>query len=427
MSYAWNGVRARAARWIGVARWSSGTLLFAALPAAAVQAVTVVEFYNATLGHYFMTPLAGEIQALDSHQFVGWARTGLSFDAYAKDSHPASAVAICRMYNDHFNGTSTHFYGPRDTDCAATQQHFPDWTFEDPELFDAQPANAQEICPAGQYPIYRVYNNGKGGAPNHRFTNSPELVQQMVAQGYAAETGVRWCTPTPPPVMLPPPPIASATGIWMGTTTQNEPVTVIVASDGTFYAEYFKAGTTTEAGVVYGTATIDDGVFTAGATDSPVAAQGETNGLARAAAVNGTYTSGDRIHLAISGANGAHTLDAMYVAGSEVAPDLASLAGGYAGYTGHAGGRQEAGTSMKSDGTFTGGNPACSYAGTFTSRADIDAFNWTVHSTNGTTCIFGAGPISGIAYQAPGSKKLSAFAPFPLGEIDLYFLIGTRP
>ena len=57
--------------------------LFAAGVSAPVPAETVVEYYNATLDHYFITPLANEIAALDSGTIAGWTRTGLAFDASA--------------------------------------------------------------------------------------------------------------------------------------------------------------------------------------------------------------------------------------------------------------------------------------------------------------------------------------------------------
>ena len=39
--------------------------------------VSVVEFYNASLDHYFITYVADEIAKLDNGTFKGWARTGL--------------------------------------------------------------------------------------------------------------------------------------------------------------------------------------------------------------------------------------------------------------------------------------------------------------------------------------------------------------
>jgi hypothetical protein len=47
------------------------------------ETVDVVEFYNAGLDHYFITAFPDEIAKLDNGTFVGWARTGQSFRAYA--------------------------------------------------------------------------------------------------------------------------------------------------------------------------------------------------------------------------------------------------------------------------------------------------------------------------------------------------------
>src|SRR6478735_1474164 len=66
---------------------------------APVDAETVVEFYNVSLDHYFITPLADEIAALDSGRIGGWTRTGFVFDAFAGspgDGRPVSPV--CRFY-----------------------------------------------------------------------------------------------------------------------------------------------------------------------------------------------------------------------------------------------------------------------------------------------------------------------------------------
>jgi len=53
-------------------------------------------------------------------------------------------------------------------------------------------------CPSGTTPVYRIYNDGHGGAPNHRFTIDPAIRAQMIAGGYIAEgsgIGVAMCTP----------------------------------------------------------------------------------------------------------------------------------------------------------------------------------------------------------------------------------------
>ena len=45
----------------------------------------MTEFYNAGLNQYFITPYADEAAMLDAAITIkGWARTGVSFSAYAK-------------------------------------------------------------------------------------------------------------------------------------------------------------------------------------------------------------------------------------------------------------------------------------------------------------------------------------------------------
>jgi Abnormal spindle-like microcephaly-assoc'd, ASPM-SPD-2-Hydin len=160
--------------------------------------VTVVEYYDATFDHYFITSVGGEISALGKPPFDDWQPTGLTFQAYAPTSPPAGTVGVCRFFNDHFNGVSTHFYAPHGLGCEQTIADFPDWTLEDPNLFFANLPDAAGNCPSGQIPVYRLYNNGIGGAPNHRFTIDAGVRQQMIAKGYAPEgagIGVGWCAP----------------------------------------------------------------------------------------------------------------------------------------------------------------------------------------------------------------------------------------
>jgi hypothetical protein len=55
------------------------------------------------------------------------------------------------------------------------------------------------MCPAGAGPLYRAYNNGIGGAPNHRYTTSMATLNTMLAQGWVfegdANTRVFACVP----------------------------------------------------------------------------------------------------------------------------------------------------------------------------------------------------------------------------------------
>jgi hypothetical protein len=53
-------------------------------------------------------------------------------------------------------------------------------------------ARARKLC-AGTTPLHRLYNNGQGGAPNHRYTTCTNLRDRMVAnEGWVSE-GVAMC------------------------------------------------------------------------------------------------------------------------------------------------------------------------------------------------------------------------------------------
>lgn len=42
-------------------------------------------------------------------------------------------------------------------------------------------------CPVAAVLLHRAYNNGRSGAPNHRYTTDAALLDRMVTQGWTAE------------------------------------------------------------------------------------------------------------------------------------------------------------------------------------------------------------------------------------------------
>jgi hypothetical protein len=362
---------------MGVLRTIAAWLLLAAAALSAHAAdVTLVEYYNASLGHYFMTSYPAEIAVLDSHALPGWARTGLAFDAYDAASHPASARAICRMYNDHYNGTSSHFYGTRDAECALTRQLFPDWTYEAPEFFDADVPDAAGACPPGQYQVYRMFNNGIGGAPNHRFTNSPDVVTMMVAKGYANE-GVHWCTTSPPPAVLPSS-HADGEGLWRGTTAAGQGFDVLVLADGTLEIAYSSPGTKVYAGSVRAIATLAANGFSASdAQDLP----GLSTSTPRFG-FGGDVTAmvvGETLTLA----SGMASVTAAYDATYDQPASLAAVAGSHSGALGHVVVQGSATITIGADGSLLVYASECDYAGTVTPRADAAVFDAVLRATRG--------------------------------------------
>ena len=63
---------------------------------ATAAIVPVIEYYNSSQDHYFITSLQADITALDTGKFTGWSRTGRSFQAY--DQPTAGASPVCRFY-----------------------------------------------------------------------------------------------------------------------------------------------------------------------------------------------------------------------------------------------------------------------------------------------------------------------------------------
>jgi hypothetical protein len=168
---------------------------------AAPPTATVIEYHHAVFDHYFITPVAAEIALLDAHAppFQDWSRTGFTFNVYINAGAPVSSVAICRFFNTSFAPKSSHFYAPHGGVCEDTLRLFPDWGLEDDKLFNMMMPDATGACPAGTIPVYRLYNGGMGGAPNHRFVTSLAERQKMIDLMYLPEgngIGVGMCAPS---------------------------------------------------------------------------------------------------------------------------------------------------------------------------------------------------------------------------------------
>jgi hypothetical protein len=162
-------------------------LLFVAAVPAAAGTLVAVEYYNATLDHYFVTAAPDEIAKLDRGEFVGWQRTQQSFNVFDPATPVAGASAVCRFYGKPSAGLDSHFYSASAAECQEVRRRFAG-------VWDEETANAFGIflpdlstgqCPATTVPVYRSWNSRADS--NHRFTTDPAIQQAMLARGYIAE------------------------------------------------------------------------------------------------------------------------------------------------------------------------------------------------------------------------------------------------
>ena len=158
-----------------------------------------IEYYEATLDHYFITADADEQAFVSTGAAGAWQRTG----DFLKEGGTAP---VCRFYgNSAINpatgamyGPNSHFYTVDAGECANLKSLYspnaPGWKFETSAF--SSTAAGSGTCASGTVPVYRAYNNGyrRGVDANHRITSNAAAYQQTLAAGWIGE-GVVMCAP----------------------------------------------------------------------------------------------------------------------------------------------------------------------------------------------------------------------------------------
>ena len=113
-------------------------------------------------------------------------------------NNPVGSADVCRFFSMTFDPKSSHFYTLDPNECALVKVN-PNWQLEALRVFGLLATGPQGDCPAGSDPIYRLYNDGQGGAPNHRYTTSLATRTTMLGLGWIPEghgpLGVIMCAP----------------------------------------------------------------------------------------------------------------------------------------------------------------------------------------------------------------------------------------
>ena len=147
-----------------------------------------IEYFNAALGHYFITAFPAEAAMLDAGVIVpGWTRTGYAFKSWTLDS--GYGLPACRFFGTPGIGPNSHFFTIDAAECAYVRTN-PLWMFEGYAFAEEAPIAGD--CPAYRVPVVRLYNNGMGGQASHRFLTSKSEMIAMLGRGWSIE-GTVFC------------------------------------------------------------------------------------------------------------------------------------------------------------------------------------------------------------------------------------------
>ena len=157
--------------------------------------VTVVEFKNVDLNHYFLTADSREMAAIDAGAAgPGWFRTGYGFTAFAYKTGQCNAQCepVSRFYGTPGLGPNSHFYTADAAEAAGLKVPGSGWSFERDEFAIYVPDRGS--CVPGMTPVYRFYNNRwMFNDSNHRYVVNAAERLAMTAQGWINE-GIKFCT-----------------------------------------------------------------------------------------------------------------------------------------------------------------------------------------------------------------------------------------
>jgi len=164
-------------------------------PGPATPVMPVTEYRHAQFDHYFITADEDEQVALDSGRFIGWdlsppnyGSSASKYGFYRENARP-NLVPICRFFSASFAPKSSHFYTANAAECESVKAN-PDWTFEGVVGY----VLGNGFCDGSSAPLYRLYNNGIGGAPNHKYTTQDYERNYYLEGGWVPE-GVLGCVP----------------------------------------------------------------------------------------------------------------------------------------------------------------------------------------------------------------------------------------
>ncbi|MEO8004842.1 MAG: hypothetical protein ABI771_08045 [Betaproteobacteria bacterium] len=152
-------------------------------PGGVPAEANAVEYYNASLNHFFITAEPAESTMLDAGIIVpGWQRTHYEFKV--RPLGAATGLPACRFFGTPPLGPNSHFFTIDAAECAKVKAN-PLWTFEGLAFMADSPVVGE--CAPDRVPVIRLYNNGMGGQANHRYTTSRYEMRAWVGMGWSIE------------------------------------------------------------------------------------------------------------------------------------------------------------------------------------------------------------------------------------------------
>ncbi len=169
-----------------------GGAIYAFSAFASEPTANAVEFYNAPLNHYFITAYPEEAAMLDAGTSIkGWARTGVTWNAWANAGDDPNAVPVCRFFGTPGKGPNSHFYTADANECALVKQN-PGWTFEAIAFYIEVPQAG--ACAKSTTPVYRSFYPGADvSQSNHRFLTDLTMSERMAPSSILE--GTVMCSP----------------------------------------------------------------------------------------------------------------------------------------------------------------------------------------------------------------------------------------
>ncbi len=187
----------------GTGMLDAGLAVQTTIPASAnppAGTAAVVEFYDATLDHYFVTADPFEMATLDANT-MRWRRTGHVFYAWSDPTQAPPDVLfpqpVCRFYAGPAQQIDSYWFSADPVECGSVPVLSPGWALQTSAAFWVEMPDFAGQCRAGTLPVYRFFNNRRDA--NQRHTVDLSVKRAMINRAWVPDgkgaNGAAFCSP----------------------------------------------------------------------------------------------------------------------------------------------------------------------------------------------------------------------------------------